>query len=176
MQPEEATHVWRNKAPVLRHSPTIPLPSVSPRCTAGAPALLLEQGHPNERSNQEFSCRGCLSRDFRRQEKNEASLPTAPPEVSGKSVASMPYLVLNDRAHLAATSEGNIPNQGAFLLSGFAPGHPPWQSTHGRLQPSGSLSGSSRETYLIHPSTPWICLCPSVPKRFPSLFSTGTSL
>ena len=46
-----------------------------------------------------------------RERKNVAFLPRAPPEVSGKSAASMFYLVLNDRANSAAASEENIRNQ-----------------------------------------------------------------
>ena len=103
----------------------IPIPSISLRCAARALALFLELGRLNERSNQEFSVGAAYQEISDGRERTRLPCQRAAQEAAGKSAASMPYLVLNDRAHLAATSEGNIPNQGTFLLSDFAPGHPP---------------------------------------------------
>ena len=114
---QEAIHVWNREASVLLHSPNIYIPNVSRESHMASVVPWTTLSRWNKREIMIFTL-GAAHQEVSdgREKKNVAFLPRTSPGASGKSTASMPHLVLNDKAHLAVTSEGKSPHQWALLM------------------------------------------------------------
>lgn len=114
---QEAIHVWNREASVLLHSPNIYIPNVSRESHTASVVPWTALSRWNKREIMIFFLLGLLIRRFQiRERKNVAFLPRTSPGTPGKSTASMPHLALNDKAHLAVTSEGKSLQQWALLV------------------------------------------------------------
>lgn len=126
---QEAIHVWRREAYVSRHSPSIYIPSVSCEIHMACvvPWAVLSQWNKRETTTLPVEAAHQAISDGR-ERKNVAS----PPRASGRSTASMPGRVLNERAHLTVASEGKNLNQWVLLMN------TPWQKAAGKVESAAS--------------------------------------